>query len=93
MPGIQRPILAFCRCDEGIPIDGTNERADLFFLLLTPVAATRMQARLLANINGLFKSQYVSERLRKAQTPEAVIEAISAGQQVALDLCPTSILG
>ena len=30
-------------------------------------------------------SQYVSERLRKAQTAEAVIEAICAGQQVALD--------
>lgn len=82
---IQRPILAFARCDEGIPIEGTNERADLLFLLLTPVGTTRLQARLLANINAIFKSQYVSERLRKAQTPEAVIEAICAGQQVALD--------
>jgi len=85
MPEIQRPILAFARCDEGIPIEGTNERADLLFLLLTPVGTTRLQARLLANINAIFKSQYVSERLRKAQTPEAVIEAICAGQQVALD--------
>ncbi len=85
MPGLKNPILAFARCDEGIPIDGTNDRADLFFLLLTPTGSVRLQARLLANINALFKSQYVSERLRKAQTPEAVIEAINAGQQVALD--------
>ena len=84
LPEIQRPILAFGRCDEGIPIDGTNERADLFFLLLTPTGSVRLQASLLASINALFKSQYVSERLRKAQTPEAVIEAINAGQQVAL---------
>lgn len=85
LPGISSPVLAFARCDEGIPIDGTNERADLLFLVLTPRGSTRLQVRLLANINALFKSQYVSERLRKAQTAEAVIEAICAGQQVALD--------
>jgi mannitol/fructose-specific phosphotransferase system IIA component (Ntr-type) len=85
LPGISHPIIAFARCDEGIPIDGTNERADLLFLVLTPIGSDRLQARLLANINALFKSQYVSERLRKAQTTEAVIEAICAGQQVALD--------
>ena len=85
LPGIRGPILAFARCDEGIPIEGTNERADLLFLVLTPNGSKRLQARLLANISALFKSQYVSERLRKAQTAEAVIEAICAGQQVALD--------
>ena len=85
LDGIQRPVLAFARCDEGIALENTNERADLFFLLLTPTRSARLQSRLIANIHGLFKSQYVSERLRKAQTPEAVIEAIHAGQQVALD--------
>jgi len=85
LPGIFHPIIAFARCDEGIPIDGTNERADLLFLVLTPNGSARLQSRLLANINALFKSQYVSERLRKAQTTEAVIEAICAGQQAALD--------
>ena len=85
LDGIQRPVLAFARCDEGIALENTSERADLFFLLLTPTRSARLQSRLIANIHGLFKSQYVSERLRKAQTPEAVIEAIHAGQQVALD--------
>ncbi len=85
LDGIQRPVLAFARCDEGIPIEHTNERASLIFLLLTPSRSARLQTRLIANINGLFKSEYVSERLRKAQTSEAVIEAIHAGQQVALD--------
>lgn len=83
--GIDRPIIAFARCDEGIAIEGTNERADLLFLVLTPIGSSRLQTKLLSNINALFKSQYVSERLRKAQTAEAVIEAICAGQQVALD--------
>ena len=45
-----------------------------------------MQSRLLANINALFRSEYVSDRLRKSKSPEAVIEAIRAGQQVSLDL-------
>jgi tellurite resistance protein TerC len=85
LAGIISPVLAFARCDEGFPIEGTNERADLLFLVLTPNGSTRLQARLLANIHALFKSQYVSERLRKAQTAEAVMEAICAGQQVALD--------
>jgi tellurite resistance protein TerC len=43
----------------------------------------RFQTRLLADIAGLFHSEYVTDRLRKAQTPEAVIEAVGAGQEVA----------
>ena len=85
IPGLDRPLVAFARCDEGIPIEGSNERADLLFLVLTATGTSRLQAKLLANINALFKSQYVSDRLRKAQSAEAVIEAICAGQQVALD--------
>ncbi len=85
LPGLDRPFVAFARCDEGISIEGSNERADLLFLVLTPTGSSRLQTRLLANINALFKSQYVSERLRKATTAEAVIEAICAGQQVKLD--------
>jgi tellurite resistance protein TerC len=83
--GISRPILAFARCDLGVPIDDSSERAELIFLLMTPSGKARMQSRLLANINALFKSEYVSERLRKSQSPDAVIEAIRAGQQVSLD--------
>lgn len=85
LDGIGRPVLAFARFDEGVPLETTNERAELFFLLLTPSGMARIQPRLLATIAGLFKSEYVTERLRKAQTPEAILEAIRAGQQVALD--------
>jgi hypothetical protein len=45
----------------------------------------RVQTRLLADIGGLFHSEYVAERLRNAQTPETVIEAIRDGQEVATD--------
>ncbi len=84
--GMGRPILAFARCDLGVPMANSSERAELIFLLLTPSGKARMQSRLLANINALFRSEYVSERLRKSKSPSAVIEAIQAGQQVSLDL-------
>jgi len=83
--GIDKPVLIFARSADGIPQVNTNERAELIFLLLTPVGTPRMQARLLADIAGLMDSDYVAERLRKAETPEEVIEAIRAGQQVVLD--------
>jgi tellurite resistance protein TerC len=82
LDGIGKPVLVFARSDEGVPLDHTNERAELIFLLLTPRGLARMQPRLLAEIAGLFESEYVTERLRKANTPEEVIEAIRAGQQV-----------
>jgi mannitol/fructose-specific phosphotransferase system IIA component (Ntr-type) len=82
---LDQPVLAFARSDEGVPAGTGGERADLLFLLLTPAGMARVQPRLLAEIAGLFESEYVAERLRKAQTPEAVIEAIRAGQEVAID--------
>jgi len=85
LEGIDTPVVIFARSDEGVPLETTNERAQLFFVLLTPSTMPRIQARLLADIAGLFDSEYVTERLRKAQTPEAVIEAIRAGQEVAVD--------
>jgi tellurite resistance protein TerC len=85
LEGISQPILVFARSDEGIPIGNTNERAEMFFLLLTPSGMIRIQPRLLSEIVSLFESEYVTERLQKAKTPEEVIEAIRAGQQVAID--------
>lgn len=57
--GIDKPILAFARSEEGIPLDATNERAELIFLLLTPSDRPRIQTRMLADIAGLFQSEYV----------------------------------
>jgi tellurite resistance protein TerC len=83
--GIDRPVLAFGRSDEGVPLEASDERAELIFLVLTPAGRARIQPRLLADIAGLLQSEYVTERLRKAERPEAVIEAIRAGQEVAVD--------
>jgi tellurite resistance protein TerC len=84
LDGLEKPLLAFARSDEGVPLEHTNERAELIFLLLTPRGRARMQPRLLAEIVDLFESEFVTERLRKAQTAEEVIEIIRAGEQVAV---------
>ncbi len=83
--GAERPVLAFARSDEGIPLKSTNERAELIFLLLIPAGMACVQPRLLADIAGLIESDYVTERLRTAETAEEVIEVIRVGQEVALD--------
>jgi mannitol/fructose-specific phosphotransferase system IIA component (Ntr-type) len=85
LDGIDRSVLVFARSEEGVPIEGTNERAELIFLLLTPSGMARIQPRLIADIVHLFDSEYVTERLLKAETPEEVIEAIRVGQEVAID--------
>jgi tellurite resistance protein TerC len=85
LDGLTSPYLAFARAAEGIPLDNTNERAQLLFLLLTPGGMARIQPRLLADIVGLIDSEYVTERLHHAETPEEILEAIRAGQQVVLD--------
>jgi mannitol/fructose-specific phosphotransferase system IIA component (Ntr-type) len=85
LDGIERPVLAFARCAEGVPLADSSERAELFFLLLTPTGMARIQPRLLADIVGLIDSDYVTDRLRNAQTPEQICEAVRAGQQIVLD--------
>lgn len=82
LDGIDKPVLAFARSDQGIPVGDSVDRVELIFLLLTPRGLARMQPRWLAQIAALFESEYVTQRLRRAQTPEEVIEAIRAGQQV-----------
>lgn len=85
LAGITQPFIAFGRSNAGIPIKNSAERADLIFMLLTPARLGRIEPQLLASIEALFNSDYVSDRLRKALTPEEVLEAIRAGQEVGTD--------
>jgi tellurite resistance protein TerC len=85
LEGIHQPLLTFARVPNGIPMEGTAERTELIFLLLTPAGLARTQPRLLADMVGLMESDYVKDRLRKATTSEEVIEVIRAGQQIVLD--------
>ena len=80
LEGLERPALLFARSDAGIPIKGRDDKAHFLFILLTPSGAPRVQVRLLARICGLIDSEYVVERLRRAETHAAVVEAIRAAE-------------
>jgi mannitol/fructose-specific phosphotransferase system IIA component (Ntr-type) len=58
------------------------EKARFLFILLTPSGAPRLQVRLLARIAELFQSAFIEERLARAETPEALVEAIRAAEPI-----------
>ena len=80
LEGIDKPVLLFSRSDAGISIKNREDKAHFLFILLTPSGSPRVQVRLLARICGLIDSEYVVERLRKAETHAAVVEAIRAAE-------------
>jgi CBS domain containing-hemolysin-like protein/mannitol/fructose-specific phosphotransferase system IIA component (Ntr-type) len=84
LEGLDRPVAIVGRSEDGIPVAGTGERAHLLFVLLSPLNAPAVQVRLLTRIAGILDSETVAARLRDAPTPEAVIEAIRAGEQAVL---------
>jgi CBS domain containing-hemolysin-like protein/mannitol/fructose-specific phosphotransferase system IIA component len=80
LESLDRPVILFARSDAGIPIKGREDKAHLIFVLLTPSGAPRVQVRVLARICGLVDSEYVVERLKRAETHAAVVEAIRAAE-------------
>ncbi|MBI3856272.1 MAG: DUF21 domain-containing protein [Planctomycetes bacterium] len=80
LEGLDKPALLFARSDAGIPIKGREDKAHFLFVLLTASGSPRVQVRLLARICGLIDSEYVVERLRRAETHAAVVEAIRAAE-------------
>ena len=77
--GLEKPVLIVARAEPGVAVKRREEKAKLFFILLTPAGAPRVQVRLLARIVALIDSEFVRERLLEAQEPAAVVEAILAG--------------
>ncbi len=84
LEGVDKPALLFARSDEGIPVKGREDKAHLIFILMTPAGSPRIQVRLLARICGLVSSEYVAERLRRADSPAAVVEAIRAAEPMTI---------
>jgi mannitol/fructose-specific phosphotransferase system IIA component (Ntr-type) len=86
LPNLRQPFVLFLRSEKGIPCRSTPEKASLLFLLLTPSGQPRVHQRLQSTIaTMLHESEYVKDRLRTAETPTDVLEAIRAGEQAALD--------
>ncbi len=86
IPGLPRPALLFIRSEQGIPVEGTTERANLLFVLLTPAGMARVHQRLQARIAGILEnSEYVEDRLKNAETAAEVLDVIRTGEQASLD--------
>ena len=74
LDGIDKPTLAFGRSEEGVELGATNQRAEIFFLAISPSQTPRMQAYFLASIARLIGSEYVLMRLRTQRPPEGAAD-------------------
>ncbi len=85
LSGLDKPIVVMANAPQGIAIEGSTERAQLVFLLLSPAGAPRIHQRLQATIAAMLEnSDFIADRLREATTPEQVIEILLAGEQATL---------
>lgn len=87
LAGLDKPVMIFARSEKGVPVDGNpKEKAHLFFILLTPAGQPRVHQKMQARIAAILEnSEYVVERLREAETPAQIMEAIRTGEQAAID--------
>jgi len=84
--GLARPFVMILRSPSGIPFEGTQEKGQLLFVLLTPAGQPRVHQGLQTIIATLLhESEYVRERLLTADTAEEVLEVIRTGEQAVLD--------
>ena len=82
LDGLEKSTVFFGRADQGVELGPTNQHAEIFFVALCPGNRPNLEAWLLASITTLIESDYVLNRLRKAESPEEVIETIRAGEQI-----------
>ncbi|TYT75880.1 PTS sugar transporter subunit IIA [Desulfobotulus mexicanus] len=71
-------LLIFGKSRRGVSFDAMDNRpVHLFFVILTPGAATGLHLKILARISRLLREPSVKNRLRQASSPEMVLEAIA----------------
>jgi mannitol/fructose-specific phosphotransferase system IIA component (Ntr-type) len=78
-PGLSRPLIVFGRPADGIVFTGKSpEPVRLIFLLFTSAERPSLQVFLLAQIASVARSEFVRERLCRAQSPQELVEIIAA---------------
>lgn len=78
-PGLTRPLIVFGRAAEGITYkEGASEPVRLLFLVVTPAERPNTQVFLLEQLASVAHSDFVRERLLRAQSKEEVFEIIAA---------------
>lgn len=77
IPGLTRVAGGFARLIDPADFDAIDERpADLIFMLLAPEDAGSEHLRALARVSRLFRQEAFRNRLRNAQTVEAVLQIL-----------------
>ncbi len=84
--GLSKPLVFVLRSKGGIAYRGTNERAHLLMVLLSPAGQPRVHQRLQAIIATIMdESEYIPERLQSASSEAEVLEILRTGEQATLD--------
>ncbi|MBI3468083.1 MAG: PTS sugar transporter subunit IIA [Planctomycetes bacterium] len=77
--GLTRPLIVFGRSAEGITFDEkSSEPVRLIFLVVTPADRPNVQVFVLEQLAHLARSEFVRERLVRAQSPQEVFDIIAA---------------
>jgi PTS system nitrogen regulatory IIA component len=75
---INRLYALFARLDEPVDFDAVDEQpVDLMFLLLAPESAGADHLKALARVSRLLRNQTVCEKLRGADSAEAIYAVLS----------------
>jgi CBS domain containing-hemolysin-like protein/mannitol/fructose-specific phosphotransferase system IIA component (Ntr-type) len=78
-PGLTKPLIVFGRSEEGITFtEKSTEPVRLLFLIVTPAERPNVQVFLLEQLASVARSEFVRERLLRAQTQDEVFEIIAA---------------
>ena len=77
LPGCNAPISALLRLDAAVDFDAIDGApVDLLFVLLVPEAATDEHLELLRQIASMLDRSDVRERLRQAQSSDALYQVV-----------------
>jgi CBS domain containing-hemolysin-like protein len=78
-PALTRPLIVFGRSADGLIFDQHSpEPVRLLFLVVTSAERPNMQVFLLEQLAHVARSEFVRDRLMRAETTEEVIEIIAA---------------
>lgn len=81
LPGCSQPLSAVLRLDAAVDFDAIDGApVDLLFVLLVPEAATDEHLELLRQIASMLDRADVRERLRQADSNEALLQVVLAVQ-------------
>ena len=81
LPGCSQPLSAVLRLDAPVDFDAIDGApVDLLFVLLVPEAATDEHLELLRQIASMLDRADVRERLRQADSNEALLQVVLAVQ-------------